>query len=83
MKDSLSAPGLRWEQFNSLRTEEDEPIYIYIDEYMRRFVLKSVRGGRVCTFNLFLCLNVVMIFKIFIGRFKKLKEMCMILLNLK
>ena len=27
MKDCLSAPGLGWKNFNSLRTEEDEPIY--------------------------------------------------------
>ena len=27
MKESLSAPGLSWKCFNSLRTEEDEPIY--------------------------------------------------------
>ena len=26
MKDCLSAPGLGWKYFNSLRTEEDEPI---------------------------------------------------------
>ena len=27
MKDSSSAPGLGWKKFDSLRTEEDEPIY--------------------------------------------------------
>ena len=27
MKDCLSLPGLGWKYFNSLRTEEDEPIY--------------------------------------------------------
>ena len=27
MKDCLSLPGLGWTYFNSLRTEEDEPIY--------------------------------------------------------
>ena len=27
MKTCLSLPGLGWEYFNSLRTEEDEPIY--------------------------------------------------------
>ena len=26
MKDCLSLPGLAWKYFNSLRTEEDEPI---------------------------------------------------------
>ena len=29
MKDCLSLPGLGWKYFNSLRTEEDEDIYIY------------------------------------------------------
>ena len=27
MKDCLSLPGMGWNYFNSLRTEEDEPIY--------------------------------------------------------
>ena len=35
IKDSLSAPGPGWKHFNSLRTEEDEPIHTYIDKYMR------------------------------------------------
>ena len=35
MKDCLSLPGLGWKYFNSLRTEEDEPIYTYNDKYMR------------------------------------------------
>ena len=29
MKDCLSLPSLGWKYFNSLRTEEDEPIYTY------------------------------------------------------
>ena len=32
VKNSLSAPGLGWNYFNSLRTEEDEPIYTYNDK---------------------------------------------------
>ena len=51
MKDSLSLPGLGWKYFNSLRTEEDEPIYTYIDKYTRWFVRQSIKGGRVCAFN--------------------------------
>ena len=35
MKDCLSLPELGWKKFNSLRTEEDEPIYTYNDKYMR------------------------------------------------
>ena len=34
MKDCLSLPGLGWKYFNSLRTEEDEPIYTYNDKYI-------------------------------------------------
>ena len=51
MKDCLSLPGLGWKYFNSLRTEEDEPIYTYNDKYMRLFVRQSIKGGRVCAFN--------------------------------
>ena len=51
MKDCLSLPGLRWKYFNSLRTEDDEPIYTYNDKYMRWFVRQSIKGGRVCAFN--------------------------------
>ena len=51
MKDSLSLPGLGWKYFNSLRTEEDEPIYTYNDNYMRWCVRQSKKGGRVCAFN--------------------------------
>ena len=32
MKDCLSLPGLGWKYFNSLRTEENEPIYTYNDK---------------------------------------------------
>ena len=53
VKDCLSLPGLGWKYFNSLRTEEDEPIYTYTDKYMRWFVRQSVKGGRVCAFNQF------------------------------
>ena len=51
MKDCLSLPGLGWKYFNSLRTEEDEPIYTYNDKHMRWFVRQSIKGGRVCAFN--------------------------------
>ena len=51
MKDCLSLPGLGWKYFNSLRTEEDEPIYTYNDKYMRWSVRQSIKGGRVCAFN--------------------------------
>ena len=51
LEDCLSLPGLGWKYFNSLRTEEDEPIYTYNDKYMRWFVRQSIEGGRVCAFN--------------------------------
>ena len=51
MKGCLSLPGLGLKFFNSLRTEEDEPIYTYNDKYMRWFVRQSIKRGRVCAFN--------------------------------
>ena len=51
MKDCLSQPGLGFKYFNSLRTEEDEPIDTYNDKYMRHFVRQAAHGGRVCAFN--------------------------------
>ena len=51
MKDCLSVPSLALKYFNSLRTEEDEPIYTYNDKYMRWFVRQAAYGGRVCAFN--------------------------------
>ena len=51
MKDCLSLPGLGWKYFNSLRTEEDEPIYTYNDKYMRWIVRQSIKIGRVSAFH--------------------------------
>ena len=51
MKYSLLAPGLGCKYSNSLRTEEDEPIYTYNDKYVRWFARQSIKGGRVCAFN--------------------------------
>ena len=50
-KDFLSLPGPGWRYFNSLKTEEDEPIYTNNDNYMRWFIRQSIKGGRVCAFN--------------------------------
>ena len=47
----LSTPGLGWKNFNSLRTEDDEPLYKYNDKYMRHSVRQSIKGGRVCALN--------------------------------
>ena len=35
MKKSLTLPSLGWKYFNSLRDENDEPIYTYTDKYTR------------------------------------------------
>ena len=51
MTDCLSLPVLGLKYFNSLRTEEDEPIYTYNDKYTRWFVRQAAYGGRVCVFN--------------------------------
>ena len=51
MKDCLSVPGLGLKYFNSLRTEEDEPLYTNNGKYMRWFVRQAAYGGRVCAFN--------------------------------
>ena len=51
MKDCLSLPGLGLKYFNSLRTEQDEPIYFCNDKYMRHFVRQAAYGGCVCAFN--------------------------------
>ena len=49
MKDCLSLPGLGCKYFNSLRTEEEEPIFTYNDKYMRWFVRQSKKGEtRMC-----------------------------------
>ena len=51
MKDCLSLPGLGFKYFNSLRTDQDQIIYTYNDEYMGWFVREAAYGGRVCAFN--------------------------------
>ena len=51
MNDCLSLPGLGLKYFNSLGTEQDEPIYTYNDKYMRWFVRQAAYGGRDCAFT--------------------------------
>ena len=43
MKNSLTLPSLANKYFNSLRDENDEPIYTYTDPFMRNFVRKSIK----------------------------------------
>ena len=51
MKNSLTLPSLANKYFNSLRDENDEPIYIYTDPFMKNFVRKAIKGGRCNAFN--------------------------------
>ena len=51
LKNSLTLPSLANKNFNSLRHENDEPIFIYFDTSLRISVHNSVKGGRcnACT----------------------------------
>ena len=49
--DCLSSPELGLEYFNSLREEDDEPIYTYNNKYFKYFVRQSIKGGGVCASN--------------------------------
>ena len=51
MKNSLTLPSLANKYFNSLKHENDEPIYTYTDPFMRNFVRKAIKGGRCNAFN--------------------------------
>ena len=46
LKDCLSLPGLGCKFFNSLRTEEDEPIFTNNDKYMRWFVRQLLKEDK-------------------------------------
>ena len=43
---SLTLPNLANKHFDSLRDENNEPIYTYDEEYMRRFVRRNIQGSR-------------------------------------
>ena len=51
MKNSLTLPSLANKYFNSLRDENDEPIYTYTDPFIRNYVRKAIKGGRCNAFN--------------------------------
>ena len=51
MKNSLTLPSSANKYFNSLRDENDEPIYTYTYPFMRNFVRKAIKGGRCNAFN--------------------------------
>ena len=50
-KSSLTLPSLANKYFNSLRDENDEPIFTYTDPFMRNFLRKAIKGGRCNAFN--------------------------------
>ena len=50
MKNSLTLPSLANKYFNSLRDENNEPIYTYTDPFMRNFVRKAIKRGRCNAF---------------------------------
>ena len=51
MKNRLTLASLAKKFFNSLRDENDEPIYTCTNPFMRNFVRKSIEGGRCNAFN--------------------------------
>ena len=50
-KKKLSLPSLANKYFNSLRDENDEPIYTYTDPFLRNFICNSFKVGRCNAFN--------------------------------
>ena len=51
MKNSLTIPSLANKYSNSLRDENDEPIYTYTDPFMRNNVRNSIKSGRCNAFH--------------------------------
>ena len=51
MKISVTLPSLAKKHFSSLRDENDEPIYTYINAFMRNFVRQSIKEGRCTALN--------------------------------
>ena len=51
MKNSLTLPSLANKYSNSLRDENDEPIYFYTDPFMRNFVRQSIKRSTCNAFN--------------------------------
>ena len=58
MKNSLTLPALAIKNFNSLRDENDEPIYTYNDEFIGHFVRQSIKGGRCLALNQYYASNI-------------------------
>ena len=58
MKNSLTLLNLANKNFNNLGGENDEAIYTYNDEFMRRFVEQSIKGGRCSALNQYSISNI-------------------------
>ena len=58
MKNNSTLPSLANKYFNSLRDENDKPIYTYNDEFMRHFVRQSMKGGRCGSYNQYYKANI-------------------------
>ena len=50
-KKCLTLPSLANKYFNSLKDENDEPIYTFTDPFMRIFIRNSIKGGRYAALN--------------------------------
>ena len=50
-KFGLTLPSLTIKNFNSLRDENDEPIYTYNDKHIRHFVRQSIKGESCSALN--------------------------------
>ena len=51
MENSLTLPSLASKYFNSLKDENNEPIYTYFDPFLRTFVRNAIKGRRCNAFN--------------------------------
>ena len=51
MKNAVILRSMSNRYFNTLRDENDEPIYTYTDPFMRNFVRQSIKRGRCAAFN--------------------------------
>ena len=81
MKNSKTLPGVPKKYFNSLRDENDEPIYTYNGEYMRYYVRQSVKVGRCVALNqYFTSSNPEEVFNI-VPKIKKCEKICEILVK--
>ena len=51
LKNNLTLPSVAEKFFNSLRDENDEPVYTYSDPLLSKFVRNSIKSGRGAALN--------------------------------